>query len=188
MDAAKLSGDIVDIPLLGSAGGNLRFELTLAAENLESRDDPFIPLSDAGRFSRVLLGRVASGANHTLHPIAVKIQRGSYRPAASGSTKETLTNPLLEEMWRRERENLIRCAGDEVVPMIDLGDRSFRNRPVTFCKKVRAYFHPPCPKCRGPLADCRDDALLRDHGLPEYSKSITRYLTCASCSSKAGRK
>src|SRR6185436_995375 len=169
MDAPKLPGDSVDIPLLGSAGGNLRFELMLAAgdDSLESKDDPFVPLNDGGRFSRVLLGRVASGSNHTLHPVAVKIQRGSYRPAAAGSAKETLTNPLLEEMWKREREHLLKCAGDEVIPLIDLGDHSFRNRPVT---------------------DCRDDALLRDHGLPEFSKSITRYLTCAACASKPGRK
>lgn len=189
MNAAKFPGDSVEIPLLGSAGGNLRFELLLAGEDvLESKDDPFVPLNDTSRFARVLLGRVACGANHTLHPVAIKIQRSFYRPAASGSAKETLTNPLIEEMWRRERENLIKCAGDEVVPLIDLGEESFFNPPVTFCKKIRAYFHPPCPKCSGPLHDCRDDALLRDHGLPEYSRSIVRYLYCSECASKPGRK
>lgn len=189
MNEPRLPGDSLDIPLLGSAGGNLRFELlTTPGDSLESKDDPFIPLSDSSRFARVLLGRVASGADHTLHPIAVKIQRSSYRPAASGSAKETMTNPQIEEMWRRERENLIRCAGDEVVPLIDLGEQSFRNPPTTFCKKIRAYFHPICPKCRGPLRDCRDDAVLRDHGLPEYSKSISRYLYCSTCAAGPGRK
>jgi hypothetical protein len=190
MNAGKLPGDPVDIPLLGSAGGNLRFELALAAKDasLETKDDPFVPLNDSSRYTRVLLGRVASGSDHTLHPVAVKIQRSFYRPAAAGAAKETLTNPLIEDMWRRERENLIRCAGAEVVPLVDLGEELFRNRPVTFCKKVRVYFHPLCPRCRGPLGDCRDDALLRDLGLPEYSKSIVRYLHCAACSSKPGRK
>jgi hypothetical protein len=189
MNMAKLPGDSVDIPLLGSPGGDLRFELLLAeGDSLEGRDDPFVPLSDSSRFARVLLGRVASGLEYTLHPIAVKIQRSFYRPAASGSAKEALTNPLIEELWRRERETLIKCAGTQVVPMIDLGEESFRNRPTTFCKKVRAYFHPPCPRCRGPLADCRDDALLRDHGLPEYSRSIVRYLYCAACAAGPGRK
>ncbi|HVE40140.1 MAG TPA: hypothetical protein VNM14_09650 [Planctomycetota bacterium] len=188
MNMAKLPGDSVDIPLLGAAGGNLRFELLLAGADLEAKDDPFVPLSDSSRFARVLLGRVASGVDHTLHPIAVKIQRSFYRPAASASSKETLTNPLIEEMWRRERETLIKCAGAQVVPLIDLGEELFRNRPITFCKKVRAYFHPLCPRCRGPLQDCRDDALLRDHGLPEYSKSIHRYLHCAACAAGPGRK
>jgi hypothetical protein len=189
MNAAKLPGDSVDIPLLGSAGGNLRFELLLSGDDvLESRDDPFVPLSDSSRFARVLLGRVASGVNHTLHPVAVKIQRSFYRPAAAGSAKETLTNPLIEDMWRRERENLIKCAGVEVVPLIDLGEELLSNPPVSFCKKIRAYFHPLCPKCRGPLRDCRDDAMLRDHGLPEYSRSITRYLHCAACAAKPGRR
>jgi hypothetical protein len=189
MNTAKLPGDSVETPLLGSAGANLRFELSLAAgDALETKEDPFVPLSDSSRFARVLLGRVASGTDFTLHPLAVKIQRSFYRPAASGSAKDHLTNPLIEELWRRERDNLAKCAGNEVVPMIDLGESSFRNRPTTFCKKVRAYFHPICPKCHGPLGDCRDDALLRDHGLPEYSRSIVRYLNCAACASKPGRK
>jgi hypothetical protein len=189
MDSDKLPGDPVDIPLLGSAGGTLRFELELAGgDSLESKDDPFVPLNDASRFSRVLLGRVASGENHTLHPVAVKIQRGLYRPAAAGTAKDSVTNPMIEEMWRRERENLVKCAGVEVVPLVDLGDQSFRNRPVTFCKKVRLYFHPLCPRCRGPLTDCHNDAMLRDHGLPEYSKSTVRYLHCAACVAKPGRR
>ena len=189
MNAGMLPGDSVDIPLLGSAGGNLRFELLLAGdEALESKDDPFVPLNDSSRFSRVLLGRVASGTDFTLHPVAVKVQRSFYRPAASGSAKETLTNPLIEDMWRRERDNLVKCAGNEVVPLIDLGEESFRSRPVTFCKKVRTYFHPICTKCRGPLQDCRDDVLLRDHGLPEYSRSIVRYLHCSACAGQPGRR
>ncbi len=190
MNTAKSSGDSVEIPLLGSAGGGLRFELLLAAadDTLESKDDPFVPLNDSSRFARVLLGRIASGADHTLHPVAVKIQRSYYRPAASGSVKETLTNPLIEEMWQRERDNLLKCKGNEVVPLIDLGEGSFQSRPVTFCKKIRAYFHPPCPKCRAPLRDCRDDAMLRDHGLPEYSRSIVRYLYCQECAAKPGRR
>jgi len=190
MNQGKPPGDSVDIPLLGSAGGNLRFELELATkdDSLETRDDPFVPLNDSSRFTRVLLGRVASGADHTLHPVAVKLQRSLYRPPASGAAKETLTNPLIEDMWRRERENLIRCAGAEVVPLVDLGEELFRNPPVTFCKKIRAYFHPLCPRCKGPLRDCRDDALLRDHGLAEYSRTVQRYLYCSACAAKPGRK
>ncbi|HZE96174.1 MAG TPA: hypothetical protein VE981_04035 [Planctomycetota bacterium] len=164
--------------------------MALAAkdDSLESRDDPFVPLNDSNRFTRVLLGRVASGDDHTLHPVAVKIQRSVYRTAASGAAKETLNNPLVEDMWRRERENLIHCAGNEVVPLVDLGEQLFRNPPVTFCKKIRAYFHPLCPRCRGPLRDCRDDALLLDLNLPEYSRSLVRYLYCAACAAKPGRK
>jgi len=60
-------------------------------------------------------------------------------------------------------------------PLVDLGEELFRNPPVTFCKKIRVYFHPLCPRCKGPLRDCRDDSLLRDHGLAEYSRSVQRY-------------
>ncbi len=165
-----------NLSVLGPEGGRVRFELALAEGSLEEREDPFVALSDAAPHARVLLGRIAAGEKGTVRPLAVKVQRSAYRPG-----KGALANPQIDELWERERENLVRAGGGGVVALLDLGPGAFRNRPVTFCKKVRKYFHPPCPRCRGPLADCRDDALLRDHGLPEYSKSAVRYLACGSC-------
>jgi hypothetical protein len=179
------TADGVDgLPLLGSAAGPFRFELAVPeGAPLEERDDPFLALDDSGRLSRVLLGRVAAGPGATLRPLAVKVQRSAYRAG-----KSALANPQIEELWRRERENLLRAGGGEVVSLIDLGEEAFRSRPVTFCKKVRKYFHPFCPRCRGPLVDCRDDALLRDLGLPEYSKSSVRYLHCPACVAAKGAR
>jgi len=181
MNSATADG-VDGLPLLGSAAGSLRFELALAEGSLEERDDPFLALDDSGRLSRVLLGRVAAGAGATLRPLAVKVQRSTYRTG-----KAAISNPQVEEQGRRERENLLRAGGGEVVALVDLGEQQFQSRPVTFCKKVRKYFHPFCPRCRGALVDCRDDALLRDLGLPEYSKSPTRYLHCPACSAKPPR-
>lgn len=165
------------LPLPGSAA-SLRFELDFSSAGpLEEREDPFVPLSDSGRFSRVLLGRIASGAGTRLRFVAAKVQRGSYRPG-----KERITNPQVDELWRREREGLDRCAGADAVARVDLGEGASAGLPVAFCKKVRKYFHPPCPRCGAALGDCRDDALLREHGLSEYSKSAVRYLFCRGCS------
>ncbi len=171
-------------PLLGRPGDPLRFELDLQeGVALESCEDPFVALGDSGRLARVVLGRLVSGEGTLLKPLAVKLQRSYYRPLAGGAGKDPLTNPMIEERWRREREALAKCAGGSLVPLIDLGPAGFSSRPVTFCKKTRAYFHPPCPRCGALLEDCRDDGLLHEHGLPEYSRSATRYLYCKACAS-----
>jgi hypothetical protein len=183
MNPAAIVDPSERLPFVGAAG-SLRFELELASgDGLEGREDPFVPLSDSGRYSRVLLGRIASTAGSVLLPLAVKVQRSSYR-----SGKEPLTNPQIEELWTREREILSRSAADGVVAAVDVGDRGVESPPVTFCKKIRRYFHPPCPRCGSALSDCRDDALLREQGLPEYSASGARFLHCAECAGRAGKK
>jgi hypothetical protein len=183
MSTATIRESSEPFPAVGAAA-SLRFELDLAsAEGLEDRDDPFVPLSEAGRYSRVLLGRIASGRDTCLTWLAVKIQRGAYRPA-----KESLANPQIEDLWDRERASLDQCSGAGVAKRIDLAENSFRSLPVTFCKKVRRYFHVPCPSCGRPLSDCRDDALLRDHGLSQYSTSSVRFLHCPECGAKSSKK
>jgi hypothetical protein len=169
-------------PLLGRFGDPLRFELDLKeGVDLETCEDPFVPLSDAGRLARVLLGRLVSGDGSVLKPVSVKIQRSHYRALGGSGGKELLTNPMIEARWTREREALLKCGGISLVPAIDFGEAGFRSRPLTFCKRRRLYFHPPCPRCGKRLEDCRDDALLITHGLPAYSRSKERFIHCPSC-------
>ncbi|HXX94879.1 MAG TPA: hypothetical protein VEN81_14725, partial [Planctomycetota bacterium] len=162
----------------------MRFELELQpVQGQESSDDPFVALSDAARYSRLLLGRLVSGRDTSLKYLAVKIQRGGYRPA-----KDSLTNLQIEDLWARERESLDRCSGRGVALRFDLGEETFHSLPVTFCKKIRQYFHVPCPACGRPLRDCRDDGLLRENGLAEYSRSSVRFLHCPDCPGQKGKK
>jgi len=171
------------IPALGSASGGLRFELVLPKEeNLEERDDPFVSLSDSGRFSRVLLARIAMGEDTTIRFLALKVQRSSYRPFGAGAGTTLGGNDAVNELWARERENLLTAESPELVKLLDMGPELARSKPVTFCKKVKKYFHPLCPKCAAYLEDCRDDTLLREFGLPTYSGSLARYLYCPDCS------
>lgn len=178
-ETAKKTPGTEAVPALGSAAGGLRFELVLPADgNLEDRDDPFVSLSDSGRFSRVLLARIALG-DSTLRHLALKVQRSYYRPFGAGQTQ--ITNEQVDEIWQRERENLLSSRSPEVAELLDLGPSLAKSKPVTFCKRTRKYFHPLCPKCARPLEDCKDDSLLRDLGLPAYTESTVRYLACAAC-------
>ncbi len=181
-NAAAVEAD--DVPVLGSARAGLRFELVTVPGPLEEVEDPFLPLSEAGRFSRVLLARIAMGEDSTLRAVALKVPRNSYRPLGAGIAPGLVTNPRLDEAWERERAGLKEAAGPEIVPLLDLGGAAARSRPVTFCKKTRAYFHPLCPRCHAPLEDCRDDALLRDAGLTPYSAGTARYLHCRPCAAR----
>ena len=173
-----------EIPALGSARAGLRFELVRAAESVVDLENPFVTLNDSGRFSRVLLARIAMGEDRTERYFALKLQRSSYRPAGAGVTPSLITNTDIDEQWGRERASLREAACEEIVSLFDLGESAFRSLPVTFCKQTGTYFHPPCPRCLTLLTTCRDDGFLRDASLPAFSKSTTRYLHCPNCISK----
>lgn len=178
-------------PVLGSGRAGLRIELVLedagapdAPEPLEEGSGPFVCLDDSGRWATVLLGRVVLGKGTTIRPLALKIQRSAYRSPQPGLDRERVTNVDVDEAWRGERDMhlaLQESSPLEAASLLDLGEEFFRNGPITFCRKTRGYFHPPCPACAGPLEDCRDDGLLSDLGLPPYSESLTRFLHCPAC-------
>lgn len=169
-------------PVLGSARGRYRLDLDRAGDGaaLEALDDPFLPLEDAGRTARVLLGRLAAPDGSAARALAVRLQR-----ALPPGRPDAATNAQLDELWQRERDNLKALAGEAGPGAVDPGDDAFRSPPLFFCKTAAAFFHPPCPRCLGPLADCRDDARLRDAGLPEYSSSTSRFLHCPACAAPA---
>jgi hypothetical protein len=167
-----------EVPVFGSASAGMRFELVVTGDE---REDPFVSLDDSGRFARVLLGRIAIGDSTTLRLLAVKLQRNAYAPLQPALGQPELTNPELEALWRHERRKLLGTASPEIAELLDLGEHGFHQGPVTYCRRVGAYFHPPCPRCLGPLRDCRDDDRLRRSGLVTFSGSLARYLHCPTC-------
>src|ERR1041385_4377319 len=170
------------LPILGRADDRFRLEVLFApGATSEGADDPFVSLGDAGLFSRVLLGRIVMGEDSTVRHLAVKGQRSSYRSLEDPLARSAFTNARIDETWERERDHLLQTASPEIVSLLDPGMESFRLRPLTVCRKTRKSFHPFCPVCRGPLADCRDDELLREVGLSPYSTSSQRYLSCGPC-------
>ncbi|HEX7900600.1 MAG TPA: hypothetical protein VF950_22740 [Planctomycetota bacterium] len=182
MSAGKVPPQPPALPVLGSSRG--RFRLELDTTSGDAAIDPFLPLEDSGRLARLLLGRFSTAEGASVRALAVKIQKASAAAGTPGPGQDPVTNAQIDELWRRERENL-RALQNEAGPgLVDVGDAAFRNLPLVFCRKTSLTFHPPCPTCLGPLGDCRDDALLREAGLPEYSTSASRYLHCAACGAK----
>ena len=165
-------------PFLGAPACGLRLDLVL---NQQADDEePFVCLDGRGRYSRILLGSVAVGADTSLQHVALKVQRDVY-----AQPDETLTNVDIDEMWERERRDLECAQGPGIVQTLPLGG-IFESLPIIFCKKTRKYFHPPCPETGAPLTVCRDDQLLRRLGLRSYSAGLVRYL-CANGGQKTAR-
>jgi hypothetical protein len=160
--------------MLAFQPGGLRFELVHPDGPLEGRDDPFVSLGNAGRFSQVFLARASLGPT-PLRLVALKVRRSS--PRMEGAVPSN----AVDERWDRELATLRAAAAPEIARFIDPGSDEDRGRPVLFCRKIRRTFHPICPSCLGPLRDCRDDAALKAAGLVPYSEGTVRYLSCAAC-------
>ncbi len=69
---------------------------------------------------------------------------------------------------------------------IDAQKNPVRWRPLFYCIKTGAFFHPSCPTCGFPLDMCTDDDLLIQAGLQPYTTSLKRYLYCPRCLSTGG--
>ncbi|MEE9390884.1 MAG: hypothetical protein V3W41_00085 [Planctomycetota bacterium] len=194
-----------------AASSGIKFELQ-PNEDANTQDEsqerqPFASLSEAGRYSKVILGRVISPGGAVLRDVAVKIQRDGYThehvQQAGGSSQDT--NPKINSLWEREIESLRKFSGTSlgVVQILDLFENSESEetvpeqfKPVAFCHVQQAYFHLYCPQCGGHLEDCKDDEKLsalkvqildtaeQDPVVLPYSSSTRRALFCAKCAEK----
>jgi hypothetical protein len=111
----------------------------------------------------------------SVQPLAVKIQKDAYRPLGGALAARTVPNREIDDMWRRQRENLVRARAPQVARFFDLIGEG-PTGPITYCKTTRQFFRPLCPETLAPLVLCRDDALLRDCGLEPYGETAKRFL------------
>lgn len=170
----------------GAERALVEFELAVDPVRLAAPDaDPFVALSDSGRFSRVLLGRLRFGED-CVGNYAVKLQRDHYRPIGAGAgiqgvVAQAVDNREVDAMWQREREIARSIEHPHVQRAVGLqvaggsGDAG-RLGPLFFCRGTRRFLQPVCKSSATPLELCRDDDLLTRHGLEAYSSTLERYL------------
>jgi len=167
------------------------FELVLnepaEGEGLESLSEPFATIHAGGTYSKTLLARVVLGQTSVLKHLALRIQKNRYFTQSSPELYPGANNIAVENIWRREYENLSDMSADaDLVPRLirlsaDEGRGPTRWPPLIFCKAERKLFSPKCSRCGQVLSDCRDDALLIERGLPPYTSTVHRFLHCAAC-------
>jgi len=158
-------------------------------ESLDNLDEPLATLYEEGGHCRALLARVTVGQGCVLEYVILRIQKNSYSIDNAPGASLVANNIDVENLWLREYDNLrtLSISTNAVPHLIDLSSnadseaRLTKWPPLLLCKKQRRLFSTICSRCGHVLSDCRDDALLIEHGLPTYAASIHRFLYCRQC-------
>ena len=174
--------------IISTAGERLRFvpiDGTLAAAPLrlcvvvrpaegEARS-PFVLLRSAPD-ARVYLGAQVDQAGRVREWLEVWVQTISGLAGSLATQRGYISNRTLDEQWVRTAELFRESDG---TGFIATGWEQQPPRPSYIDLEKSEIWHPVDPASGRPLAICRDDAVLRAAGLPEYTASLHRYATSA---------
>lgn len=123
--------------------------------------------------ARALLGCVVDVGNVVQRWVQVWVQDVDHVASSLSAYETNLSNTILEERWMRMVE-----AVEEVAPQ-DLVRTGFEREPAPalFLDPIRGKVKPLLHEASGmPFEVCREDALLRERGLPAFSTTLHRYL------------
>lgn len=181
------SGGFETARLLPSAGANAPFGLhvVLDAPGREHARTPWVRLSEADDFARVVLAAVMGDPGTLLELCALKLMPDAWPEGATPSDLG-LTNRDLEDRWEREYARLDELGAlsphfPRPVRLDDSPEGLRRLPPLVYSQPGRSFFVPPCPRCRGPLSLCRDEEWLAAASLPSYAATLDRFLWCERC-------
>jgi hypothetical protein len=172
--------------LLPSAGADAPFGLHLVLDDAgrEHAREPWVRLSEGDDAARVYLAAVMGDPGTLLELCALKLLPDVW-PEGPTPPPSGATNPDLEERWERESARLAELSAQSPhVPRpvrLEGGDASPRLPPLVYARPGRSFFAPPCPRCRKPLAACRDEEWLAGAGLPSWATTLHRFLWCEAC-------
>lgn len=151
-----------------------------------SSGDPFVTLGLEPGQARTYAAVLRSESGAELARLVLKLP-GDERDEAPFPDQELLSNKALEEEWaaaRRDLERLLAAPDafpELVLPAGGAAGEAALLPPTFFCPTAGVLFPIPCPRCFGTLRTCRDDAVLAAAGLPLFSSTAARFLTCPAC-------
>lgn len=174
-------------PILPLSGGPFSLQIALSGAS-EEGSDPFLALSDDDEFARVLLGVIKGDTDTVVDLCAVKLPRNAYRLGALHEAS-SWTNHAVEERWSFESSRLSELErASRFVPRLirpaSTSKETSRIGPLFLCRTGKRFFAPPCPRCAGALATCRDEVQLAAAGLPSFRGSLERFLRCSACAAE----
>lgn len=169
-----------------SAGAALKLSLISAANHHAEKAYPFDLLDDSGPVSRLIEADFVTDAGSSLKRVVLQVQKDRYSLAVD--ELRPVTNLDVDAAWRQALSS-VESGGEGFAGVIlscqlDPEGSLTPLAPLFYCRERRVFFHPVCPACGLPLQLCRDDDLLEKFGLSHYSKSLKRYLHCASCAAE----
>jgi hypothetical protein len=158
--------------------GSIYLKLSINPKAIQKNCPACVPCEQAGPTADLLKAAVCLGASKEIMDLFLLVQ--TDEPRVSTSELEALTNIDIEQLWQ---ETLSKHAQ----PLFSLCAQDKQGhwsacQPLFMCRYKGVFFHPLCPACGKDLSLCQDDALLKKNSLPEFSKSLMRYLYCEACS------
>ncbi len=178
------------LPYLSNSGQGIRLALLCPGRQKENNDGlrfPFDVVDDSSPFSRIVKGVVGIEDDLEIRTVFLLMQKSEY--GISPEIGHALNNLSIESTWLESGRYYFDSPGRSraFYPGRTGGDGGFvfhRFKPLFYCLRHSAYFHPPCPTCGDELELLTDDAILHEKGVPAYSESLRRYLYCANCVGK----
>jgi hypothetical protein len=136
----------------------------------------------SGKYSRLLVA-CPSWRSDDQTLFVLKLQQDAYSALAADPSGVELDNSSIDRAWQRELE-AHRVAGAAMLPTVATTTESRPLPATTYCRTTGAFFRTFCPDTQEPLRTCRNDRLLRDFGLEDYTQSLIRYAMGAFDGSK----
>ncbi|WP_152971932.1 hypothetical protein [Desulfatitalea tepidiphila] len=174
------------LPYLNGAGTGLR--LVLPALMPDQAKAPVRGvLESSGPFAVVCEGRVSGGQGGAMADLFLLVQPDRY--PVPGAELLPINNVMVEQLWQAAFKRIeIRRPG-QCQPVfeeqVDAERRLRAFRPLFRCDYRNRWCQPRCPGCGRDLTVCREDRLLQDAGLGDYSNSLERYLYCPACAGES---
>lgn len=176
------------LPYLDDTHGGLHIDIPAARITVTDRESGSSLIESTGPFADLYEGIVTTGSEGGLAPIFLLIQPGVYPPVSSDL--DPITNVQVEQLWQTAHQRINDRQNDFFQPVLneqlDAQGRLLQMRPMFYCAHRNRWCHPRCPHCGEPLSLCRNDQMLQDAGLPEYTTSLERFLYCSSCAAQTG--
>ncbi len=162
-------------------------------ELTEGTEPSFVEVGESSPTSRRYLAALVSESGLNLAELVVKLPVDATAEAFFPDEGPSSSNVAQELRWAAALSDLVRLQGagghfpELVLPgATPEGGTQPLLPPLLYCPTASRLFPIPCPACLAPLHTCRDDQVLARAGLPLFSSTTTRLLTCRACR-EAGR-
>jgi hypothetical protein len=158
------------------------------AEIAEGADPGFARVGDASPFARRYRAALLSESGLKLGDLVLKLPVDATMEAFFPDEGPSSSNAAQEARWAAALGDLVKLQGPPAFfPELVLPSGSAEGSapallpPLLFCPTASRLFAIPCPVCLGALHTCRDDQALARAGVPVFSSTTTRLLTCQVC-------
>lgn len=180
------------LPYFKDTGVQLHLNISLISRDpsvLEKFSFPFVQIKLSDPFTRLIQAQFVTDAGSEIKRVILLLQKDEY-PLPEDALWP-VTNQTIQECWQKALAFFSKSDQDDsIVILADQIRKDGRLTPwqsLFYCKTMKTFFHPPCPKCGLLLQQCYDDNLLTSLGLQPYSTSLKRYMFCPACFESQGK-